>query len=191
MDRLRILDVTAGRRNIWWERSYADAVFVDIRREVKPDLVCDLKALPFRGEIFRLVVFDPPHENVGIKSDMFKRYGHSTIDEIKSMLMKGSPEMFRVLEDGGFMLFKWSTHSLKLGICFLLMGKWFKPLFGHKVAIHTKHESNTYWVCMVKRFTNVKFMGDYLNAPPSPSTGEGKRGVSEQETTLPCRPSTA
>lgn len=27
--------------------------------------------------------------------------------------------------------------------------------------------------------------------PPSPSTGEGKRGVSEQETTLPCRPSTA
>lgn len=37
-----ILDATCARRDMWLEKNYADAIFVDIRPEVKPQVLADM-----------------------------------------------------------------------------------------------------------------------------------------------------
>lgn len=72
----KILDVTCGSREIWFNKNHPATVYCDIREEehhgvfgktqkkrdlyIKPDVVCDFTNLPFPDGSFRLVVFDPP-----------------------------------------------------------------------------------------------------------------------------------
>lgn len=43
---LKILDMSAGARAVWFDKNYPGAVYVDIRPHVKPDIVADTRALP-------------------------------------------------------------------------------------------------------------------------------------------------
>jgi hypothetical protein len=36
-----IVDLTAGNRAIWFNKNHPNAVFIDKRREVNPDIVAD------------------------------------------------------------------------------------------------------------------------------------------------------
>jgi hypothetical protein len=145
---LKILDLTAGSRGIWFEKTYPDAVFVDIRPEMKPDWVADSGALPFDDSDFDLIVFDPPHVNSGANSNTTKCYGHYTAAQIRDFVLRASREAHRVSRADALMAFKWNDHDQKLGTILDLMKAWWEPLFGAKTSTRTKHSSSTQWIML-------------------------------------------
>ena len=84
---LKVIDLSAGTRGIWFDKNYPFAAFVDIRPEVKPDIVADSRDLPASvGCDYDLVVFDPPHVNFGATANKSKNYGHHTTKEIRDII---------------------------------------------------------------------------------------------------------
>lgn len=149
---MRILDLSAGNRAIWWDKKYRDALFVDKREAVKPDIRCDTCSLPDEvGVGYDLLVFDPPHANFGANSNFSKSYGHHTAAEIKATILGTAQEAHRVSRPDALMAFKWNDHDTKLSTVLALMDPWWEPLFGHNVSSRTKHSSTTYWVLLRRR----------------------------------------
>jgi len=126
-----ILDATCGGRSIWHpeNKEREDTLYIDKRREepgftgqegrtyaVQPDEVQDFRDLPYENESFKLVIFDPPHvvkENgmESISGYVEKSYGALHAETWQSDLRKGFEELFRVLETGGTLVFKFAdTH---------------------------------------------------------------------------------
>ena len=86
----KILDPCCGSKMFWFDKNNPNVTFCDVRElekyeyyphrylEVKPDIVCDFRNLPFADETFWHIVFDPPHlERIGDKSFMKAKYGAS------------------------------------------------------------------------------------------------------------------
>ena len=145
----------------WFNKNNPSAVYMDIRKEEKgfisarpnfninPDFVADFRKIPFRDNHFRLVVFDPPHlTSLGKNSWMAKKYGVLKKDKWRYDLKKGFDECWRVLEDYGILIFKWSTErdsrSIKVKEILTLFEK--EPLFGHP----TGKNGNTMWMTFMK-----------------------------------------
>lgn len=147
---MRIVDLTAGTRSIWFNKREPGVIFLDIRPEVEPTFVLDAKKTNLADNHFDMVVFDPPHANFGKNGKMSKNYGHHTAAEIKSLLSGAAKESHRISKRGAFMAFKWNDHDLKLQSALKLMSKYWKPLFGQTTSIRTMRASTTYWV-MLKR----------------------------------------
>jgi len=147
---MKILDATSGNRAMWFDKNCPLATFIDLREEVKPEIVMDCTNTTFPDYSFDLIVFDPPHVNVGATSQMGQSYGHFTTAEIKELVRKAFEEFYRILKDNGIVIFKWNDHDTKLGTVLDLADPFFAPLFGQKVASRTKHSSSTYWVCLCK-----------------------------------------
>lgn len=146
---MRILDLSAGNRSIWFNKNHPQAVYLDKRFEVNPDFICDTRKLPsLIGENFDLIVWDPPHLNTGKNSRMAKCYGHHTTAEILDTIEKTSVEAHRISRQNALMAFKWNDHDIKLERVLKLMPQW-EPLFGH-CTNKDRPRSKTYWV-MLKR----------------------------------------
>ena len=158
----KILDVTCGSRTIWFDKHHPAAIYCDRRREtytgvwtstnhdserqcvIDPDVQCDFTDLPFEGNSFALVVFDPPHlVNVGETSWMAKKYG-ALDDGWEQMLRDGFAECMRVLKPDGVLIFKWSEVQIPADKVWRAIGQ--KPLFGH----HSGKKMNTFWACFMK-----------------------------------------
>lgn len=149
---MKILDLSAGRRAVWFNKNHPLAVYVDKRAEVSPTIVADTRALPAAiGSGFDLVVFDPPHLNCGPNSNMSRVYGYHTTAEILDTVEKSAVEAHRVSKKNALMALKWNNHDISLDRIFALMPLW-EPLFGHL----TKNgpSSQTYWV-MLRRLDEV------------------------------------
>ncbi len=145
---MKILDLTAGRRAVWYDKNHPMACYVDKRSEVNPTIVADNTALPIpTGADFDLVVFDPPHLNCGKNSNMSRVYGHHTTKEILAMVEGAAKEAHRVTRSGATMALKWNNHDISLQRVFNLMPQW-EPLFGHMTKDGPR--SQTYW-CMLRR----------------------------------------
>ena len=142
--------MSAGGRNIWFNRLHAEAVFVDIRPEMTPTVVCDTTALPFHSDFFDLIVFDPPHVTHGAGSKMAEYYGAFPASVIRDLVKRSGSEAFRVAKPNAMMAFKWNDHDVKLQRVIDLMEGW-EPLFAQKVAGRSKHRSGSYWVMLRKR----------------------------------------
>ena len=95
--------------------------------EVKPDIKMDFTNLPFDDESFRLVVFDPPH---------------------LVRAKKGFYECFRVLEDGGILIFKWNENQISVKEILSLTNQ--KPIFGHTTRKHKANQTSTHWFTFMK-----------------------------------------
>ncbi len=145
---MRILDLSAGKRAVWFDKQYPDATYIDIRPEMEPDRVLDSQNLPFEADSFDLFVFDPPHVNFGKNAEMSKTYGWHTTDAIRELIQATAREAHRVGSTDSLMAFKWNNHDQKLDKVLNLMSEWWEPLFGHKVAMRTKHASATTWVLL-------------------------------------------
>ena len=154
---MKILDMSAGNRAVWIDKKHRDAVYLDVRPEVNPDIVCDTRKLPTEvGEGFGLIVFDPPHLNFGKTSNMSKVYGHHTTEEIKSIVRESAKEAHRVSTKDALMAFKWNDHDMGLMYILSLMSQW-EPLFGHWTRNGPSAQSQTYWV-MLRRKENETAM---------------------------------
>lgn len=155
----RVLDVSAGNRAIWFDKQHPDAIYIDIRPEVKPDFVADSRMLPAEiGEGFDLVVWDPPHKNNGPNFGMARSYGCFSHEHIRSTIANTAKETHRVCRENAVMAFKWNDHSIKLTTIVGLLSPYWEPLFGHGIS-HQQRSSGTSWVMLRRR--------DAFN-PPSP-----------------------
>ncbi len=146
---MKILDLTAGMRGVWFDKKHPLCTYLDRRPEVSPDIVCDTTKIPAEvGIDYDLIVYDPPHMNIGKKSDMVKRYGYHTTFQILEDICGTGKEAYRVSKPGALMALKWNTHDIKLDRVFKLLGNW-EPLFGHCTKFG--HRSQTYWVMLRRR----------------------------------------
>lgn len=161
---MKILDISAGNRGIWFDKGHPCATFVDVRPEVKPHFVADSRALPTEvGEGFSLIVFDPPHKNNSPDFGMARSYGCFNHEQIRSIIAETAKETHRVAAADGLMAFKWNEHSLKLSTVLALLHPYWEPLFDHGV---THQQKGTSWV-MLRRI-------DYFN-PPAARDGRRER----------------
>jgi hypothetical protein len=147
---LRIIDLSAGNRAVWFDKTCPLATYVDIRPEVEPDVVADSRALPPAiGAGYDLVVFDPPHKNSAASGNMSKNYGHHTAEEITDIIRRTAAEAHRVTTPRGLMAFKWNDHTRKLSSVLPLLAPYWLPLFGHGVS-HQQRASQTSWVMLLR-----------------------------------------
>lgn len=148
---MRVLDCSAGLRGMWLDKHFPSAVYVDIRSEVSPDLVASSTCLPFHNETFDLILFDPPHHNVGASGEWSLDYGVFTTAEILNLCRRTFPELRRVVKPAGVVLFKWNDHSIGLSRVMPDPETGLVPLVAQRVAYHTKHASVTTWVTLVRK----------------------------------------
>lgn len=117
---MKILDLSAGNRAVWFNKTHPDVTYVDCRPEVEPDVVADTRNLPPEiGTGYDLIVFDPPHVNFGKNAEMSKTYGWHTTDEIRDIIKRSAAEAHRVSNEHALMAFKWNDCSSCFG-CWLL-----------------------------------------------------------------------
>lgn len=147
---IKILDLSAGQRAVWYNKDHPMAIYLDKRKEVNPTFVCDTRKIPKHvGKDFDLVCWDPPHLNCGRNSDMSKRYGYHTTAEILDTLKKTSSQVHKITKPHAVMALKWNDHSISLKRVFWLLLEW-EPLFGHLTK--DGPGSQTYWV-MLRRLS--------------------------------------
>ena len=168
-----ILDACCGPKCFWFNKQHPNTIYIDKRkeekgflafrpnREINPDKIMDHKSLEFPDKSFKLVVFDPPHllGKQGNKDATNASYGVYSRDTWKVDLKKGFDECWRVLEDYGVLIFKWSEVSLKHKEVLEVLER--EPLFGHPV----RNKNNTHWFCFMK-------IPKHSNNKPKKSGGE-------------------
>jgi len=166
-----ILDACCGERMMWFDKRNRNTLFLDNREEVNPDIVGDFRNLKLPDKSFKLVVWDVPHiiqREIG-KSQMAKHYGVLSPDAWKEDLRKGFNECWRVLDDYGVLIFKWSdcnkwaNKSRNVNLKEILKLFHTQPLFGHKTKSkfdikENKEISASYWLCFMKNQPNPKPM---------------------------------
>lgn len=150
----------------YFDKVNPDIVYCDIRQEkcvlcdgrkfeVKPDIQCDFRSLPFRNEEFSLIVFDPPHlERAGLLSWQAQKYGKLDKHTWTQDLRDGFLECWRVLKYCGTLIFKWNETQ----ICLSSVLKCFepiKPMFGHTTTQNLK----THWMTF---FKNIDKLEEYV-----------------------------
>lgn len=156
-----ILDACCGGKMFYFDKNDPRVLFQDIRCEettlcdgrkfsVTPDIVGDFTSMDFPDNTFSMVVFDPPHlrwwgKNPDKKPTGFQQTKYGTLRaDWKDTLAKGFAECFRVLRPGGFLIFKWNEHDIKVSTILKLTDQ--KPIFGHKSG----KRANTHWICFMK-----------------------------------------
>ena len=151
----RVLDTCCGSRMFWFHKENPDATFVDNRRAkhilcdgrelvVSPDVVANFTSLPFPGNTFNLVVFDPPHLlRAGDKSWLKLKYG-TLGGNWKDDLRKGFAECFRVLKANGTLIFKWNETQIQVSQILELTPV--RPLFGNRYGKRSK----SHWIVFLK-----------------------------------------
>ena len=151
-----VLDMACGSRMFWFDHQDPGAIYGDIRTEehtlcdgralkIRPDVVFDFTNLPFAGGLFRMVIFDPPHLiRAGEHGWMLKKYGRLPVDW-REALSKGFSEAFRVLGEGGVLVFKWSQVQIRPSEVLALAQT--QPIVGNQ----NSKRSGAHWICFMKR----------------------------------------
>ena len=160
-----ILDPCCGSRMMWFDKQDQRCLFGDLRTEchllkdrqylrhleIHPDVRLDFRNLPFADGTFKVVVFDPPHlVRAGKKSWLALKYGRLGNDW-RDDIRKGFAECFRVLEDGGILIFKWNENQIPVKEILALTNQ--QPLFGHTAMKHKRNQTQTHWFTFMKEAT--------------------------------------
>lgn len=116
-----VIDLTAGNRHIWggWIPEIPEdgpVIFCDLEPYLKhsPDVVCDLRAPPFREGVAHATVVDPPYWNFGTSrfhGDPQEAQGSwwgnfRNLTYLRSIL-RGIVKSVSLLRPGGRMYLKW------------------------------------------------------------------------------------
>lgn len=154
-DMMKILDATCAYRGFWLEKHNKDTIYIDIRPEVKPDIVASCTSTPFADKTFDLILFDPPHKNMGYaktsnskkRNEMADRYGTANSKERMDLVKGAFMEFKRILKDDGIVLFKWSSVGTKFSKIIKLRGD-FVPMFAQNFNKIKSYE--TTWMALRK-----------------------------------------
>ena len=152
-----ILDACCGGRTFWFDKHNPNTLYIDIKPRPKgtcqerpnwccePDMVADFRNLPFDDKQFKHIVWDPPHlKGLQETSIMRKKYGVLNAETWQSDLKMGFNELWRVLDDYGTMVFKWSEGSISIKRVLKLFP--ISPLYGHPTA----KQGKTKWFIFMK-----------------------------------------
>ena len=153
----RVLDMCCGPRCFYFDKADTRVLACDVRTEnftnrlnrtciVAPDLLQDFRHLPEEwGDRFDLVLFDPPHlVHAGEKSWLRAKYGILDRTNWRADLAEGFTEGFRVLREGGTLLFKWAETQIKVSEVLKLTEQ--KPL----ITTRFPTKSGTHWIVFYK-----------------------------------------
>lgn len=151
---------------MWFDRNNPDVEFCDIRQvdeeliwqskngtdkrylTVAPDIVCDVRHLPFSDNQFYHIVFDPPHlQKIGDNAWLCKKYGKLDADW-QSFIYDAFIELMRVLKPNGTLIFKWAEIDIKVSQLLEVIP--YKPLYGHRSGKHM----TTHWMAFIKDADN-------------------------------------
>lgn len=161
-----ILDACCGPKLYWFNKEHPNTIFIDKRerekgfvenrpnREIKPDYIMDFRDLRFKDKSFKLISMDPPHligKEEGCR--MTKTYGALNKETWKEDIKRGFEECWRVLEDYGVLIFKWSDSQISFKEILKVINK--EPLFGQKTG-GFKGKSRTIWFTFMKIPKEVK-----------------------------------
>lgn len=154
-----ILDACCGGRMFWFNKKHPNTMYIDNRtankghikyeqaknHEVNPDEIMDFRKMSIPDGKFKLVVFDPPHILRNCASGYQQaKYGNLNKQTWENDLYQGFNECYRVLDDYGVLIFKWSEVDVPVSKIISVIGK--EPLFGHKSG----KQSKTHWMCFMK-----------------------------------------
>ncbi len=141
-----ILDACCGERSFWFDKNNVHTIYADIRSDVATNIVQDFRDIKYKDKSFKLVVFDPPHvfEKKGSYSWINKKYGTLSIEDWPMDIRQGLEECYRVLDDFGVLIFKWSEGSISVSTILSLCPM--RPLFGHT----SDKKARTHWICFMK-----------------------------------------
>jgi len=146
-----ILDACCGYRMMWFDKRHKNTLYMDIRKEVNPDIIKDYTNISDLGK-FKLIVFDPQFrtEKDGCPKGFIKSYGALLKSDWKITFNKAVKELWAHLEDYGVLIFKWNDAKIKKEFAlqsFLPL----KPLFGQVTTGEKgKKDKKTYWFCFMK-----------------------------------------
>ena len=159
-----ILDACCSGRMFWFSKNHPNALYCDIRNvpagaqkkapnfNVSPDIQQDFRKLDFKDKSFKLVVFDPPHlKSLDLNSWVALKYGTLHPDTWREDILQGFNECWRVLDDYGTLIFKWSKSGDKrrkrdVSTAAILKLLPVAPLFGHPSG----SKINTIWMVFMK-----------------------------------------
>lgn len=155
-----ILDASCGPKMMWFDKHNPNTIYIDIRKESKgfikeapnieinPDIIMDFTNLKFKDNTFKLVILDPPHlkQRKCIQPILKKKYGGLNVETWPDDILKGFKECWRVLDDYGILLFKWSSCDIKLKTILKIIPE--KPLISN--CIRESRSSSTFWLCFMK-----------------------------------------
>ena len=150
----KILDVACGSKAFYFDKDNPLVTFCDLYPrhmtlcdgrvlDVSPDIVADFRVLPFGDNSFNLVIFDPPHLDVGAGWQVDK-YGKLDSKTWKKDLSAGFDECFRVLCPGGVLVFKWYEYRIPLKDVLACCP--IAPLLGNR----RPRQSKTHWILFMK-----------------------------------------
>lgn len=158
-DKKLILDACCSVKAMWYNKKHPNAVYIDIRKEpsgflgygrkeeLNPDFIMDFRKMDFPDKTFKLVVFEPPHlKTLGKNSYFRKKFGCLEAETWQDDLKKGFSECWRVLEDCGILIFKWSDNEISFKEVLKLIN--YEPLFYN--TSNNKATSVTKWFCFMK-----------------------------------------
>jgi len=144
---------------MWYNKNHPNALYIDIRKEqsgflghgrkeeLNPDYIMDFRKMSFADKSFKLVVFEPPHlRSLGKNSYFRKKFGCLVAETWQSDLQKGFAECWRVLDDYGVLVFKWSDNEIPFKEVLKLIPH--DPLFQN--TTNNKSTSVTKWFCFMK-----------------------------------------
>jgi len=173
-----ILDACCGPRMFWMNKRHPNTIYMDIRneekgfvdnrynREIKPDVVGDFRKMPFEDKSFKLIIWDPPHiiQKYHPKCRIIATYGCLEPETWQDDLKRGFEECWRVLEDYGTLVFKWSEvdrwgqkkFSAKLKDILGLFHT--EPLIAQKVKWTKDNQYATFW-CSFMKIPNEQMRG--------------------------------
>lgn len=153
-----ILDACCGGRMMWFNKNHPNTIYIDNRKTFKgyvngkpnhivdPDFIMDFRKLEFKDKSFKLVFFDPPHvfANENNNSTFIKCFGRLNKKTWEKDIKLGFDECWRVLDDYGVLIFKWSECNVQLKKLIEVIGK--EPL----VRSMRRGLSKTHWLCFMK-----------------------------------------
>lgn len=158
-----ILDITAGKRRMWKEIP-EDIIFLDRRKEVKPNIVASNENLPFIPECIDIIVYDPPqlyrHSKIKEGTIMARWARDFTLwkskNEFLHNLFNVNIEAARVLKKNGTLFMK---HCDGNPSCHVALGT-VKSLLEKFLVIDCEkvqsimHRNTTYWLTFLKKGRN-------------------------------------
>ena len=73
---------------------------------VNPMILADMRYLPFKDDVFDIIVCDPPHMNCGLTGFMIKAWGSWNQRETIDIMKLANDEFSRCLKDRGTLVLK-------------------------------------------------------------------------------------
>ena len=188
----RILDATAGNRNIWKTKESSNVIWIDIEKELefKPDILLDCTKTHFPDNYFFSIFFDPPHDyglkkNHRIHTTPSKKvadekwdygrtyttyYGwdkYNSQTQLLSFIHKAQNEFYRILKDNGMLWLKWCEIKLPLYKILPFFKKWNQMMRLYVAYPGRESRAQTYWIMFMKKSEIIKTLdlADFTNMP--------------------------